>query len=76
MRTTWVKIDAGKNCFRFYIISLANDLFDTYVVCCEWGRIGSKRPRKKVEVFCSLDDANLRVNQLQKVRLQHHYIRT
>jgi predicted DNA-binding WGR domain protein len=58
MISTWTKIDPTQNCFRFYAVSLASDLFNAYVVSCEWGRIGAKRYHRKVDVFTSFDEAN------------------
>jgi predicted DNA-binding WGR domain protein len=73
MRSTWTKIDPTKNCFRFYAITLASDLFNAYVVSCEWGRIGGKRNHRKVEVFDFKADAVAYIQQLEKLRLKHHY---
>lgn len=73
MLSTWIKIDASRNCFRFYDISLGCDLFDDYVVSSEWGRIGAKRPHRKAEPFNSLDDAMTHVKGLEAKRLKHHY---
>lgn len=73
MRSTWTKIDPTKNCFRFYAITMASDLFNAYVVSCEWGRIGGKRYRRKVEVFDFEADAVAFIQQLETLRLKHHY---
>jgi len=73
MISTWTKIDPRRNCFRFYAISLANDLFNAYVVSCEWGRMGAKKVRRKVEVFTSFDEAMTHVKHIESLRLKHHY---
>ncbi len=73
MISTWTKIDPSKNCFRFYAISLASDLFNAYVVSCEWGRIGAKRYHRKVDVFTSFDEAMAQVKRIEALRLKHHY---
>lgn len=73
MLSTWTKIDASKNCFRFYAISLSQDLFSDYVVSSEWGRMGAKRYRRKVSVFDTQIEALAYVQQLEKLRLKHHY---
>ncbi|MDO9178712.1 MAG: WGR domain-containing protein [Agitococcus sp.] len=73
MISNWTKIDPKRNCFRFYSISLASDLFDAYVVSCEWGRIGSKRHHRKVDVFDSADEALAQVKRIEAIRLKHHY---
>ena len=73
MISTWTKIDPTQNCFRFYVISLASDLFDAYVVSCEWGRIGAKRHHRKVDVFDSADEALAQVKRIEALRIKHHY---
>jgi predicted DNA-binding WGR domain protein len=73
MISTWTKIDPTKNCFRFYAITLASDLFNAYVVSCEWGRIGSKRHHRRVEVFDSADEALAQVKRTEAIRAKHHY---
>ena len=73
MMSTWIKIEPAQNCYRFYAISLAQDLFNDYVVSAEWGRIGTKRYRRKVVVFDSKIDAVAYVEQLEQLRLKHHY---
>lgn len=73
MISTWTKIDPSKNCFRFYAVSLASDLFNAYVVSCEWGRIGAKRYQRKVEVFTSFDEAMAQVKRIESTRVKHHY---
>ena len=69
MMSTWTK----RNCYRFYAISLANDLFNVYVVSCEWGRIGAKKYRRKVAVFNSLDEAMAQVERIESTRVKHQY---
>jgi predicted DNA-binding WGR domain protein len=73
MISTWTKIDPKHNCFRFYAISLASDLFNAYVVSCEWGRMGNKINHRKVEVFSSFDEAMAQVKRIEALRLKHHY---
>lgn len=73
MMSTWTKIEPARNCYRFYAISLASDLFNAYVVSCEWGRIGCKKVRRKVEVFDFKADAITYIQQLEKLRITHHY---
>ena len=73
MISTWTKIDPKRNCFRFYVISLASDLFSAYVVSCEWGRIDAKKTRRKVEVFNSFDEAMAQVKRIEALRIKHHY---
>ncbi|PTQ87132.1 WGR domain-containing protein, partial [Agitococcus lubricus] len=57
MHSLWTNIDPSQPCFKFYDIGLDHDLFDAYVVSCEWGRIGAKNFRRKVAVFNSVDEA-------------------
>ena len=52
---------------------MASDLFNAYVVSCEWGRIGGKRSHRKVEVFDFKADAVAYIQQLEKLRIKHHY---
>ena len=73
MLSTWTKIEPARNCYRFYAISLANDLFNAYVVSCEWGRIGAKKFRRKVVVFNSLEEAMTRIKYEESLRIKHHY---
>ena len=73
MLSTWTKIEPARNCYRFYAISLVSDLFNAYVVSCEWGRLGAKRYHRKVDVFHSLDDAIAQVKRLEAMRIKHHY---
>ncbi len=73
MRSTWTKIDPTKNCFRFYAITMASDLFNAYVVSCEWGRIGGKLSHRKVDVFTSFDEAVAQVKRIEALRVKHHY---
>jgi len=73
MRSTWTKIDPAHNCFRFYAISLASDLFNAYVLSCEWGRIGSKKFKRKVEVFSSFEEAMTQVKRIEALRVKHRY---
>ena len=73
MISTWTKINPSKNCFRFYAISLANDLFNAYVVSCEWGRIGAKKSRRKVEIFNSVDEAMAQIKRIESLRIKHRY---
>lgn len=73
MLSTWTKIEPARNCYRFYAISLASDLFNAYVVSCEWGRIGAKKFRRKVEVFNSVDEAMAQIKRIESLRIRHHY---
>lgn len=73
MMSTWIKIEPTRNCYRFYAISLASDLFNAYVVSCEWGRLGAKKLRRKVAVFNSLDEAMAQVERIESTRVKHHY---
>ncbi|HNN28998.1 MAG TPA: WGR domain-containing protein [Agitococcus sp.] len=73
MMSTWTKIEPTRNCYRFYAISLANDLFNAYVVSCEWGRIGAKKFRRKVVVFNSLEEAMTQMKYEESLRVKHHY---
>lgn len=73
MMSTWTKIEPTQNCYRFYAISLASDLFNAYVVSCEWGRIGAKKCRRKVVIFNSLDEAMTRIKYEESLRLKHQY---
>ena len=73
MMSTWTKIEPARNCYRFYAISLASDLFNAYVVSCEWGRIGAKKCRRKVAVFNSLDEAMTQLKHEKSLRIKHQY---
>lgn len=73
MISTWTKIEPTRNCYRFYAISLASDLFNAYVVSCEWGRIGAKKYRRKVSIFNSFDDAMTHIKYIESLRIKHHY---
>ena len=73
MMSTWIKIEPTRKCYRFYAISLASDLFNTYIVSCEWGRIGAKRLRRKVAVFNSLDEAMTQLKHEESLRIKHQY---
>ena len=73
MMSTWIKIEPTRNCYRFYAISLASDLFNAYIVSCEWGRIGAKRLRRKVAVFNSLDEAITQLKHEESLRIKHQY---
>ena len=73
MMSTWTKIEPTRNCYRFYAISLANDLFNAYVVSCEWGRIGAKKFRRKVVVFNSLEEAMTQIKYEESLRVKHQY---
>ena len=73
MMSTWTKIEPARNCYRFYAISLASDLFNAYVVSCEWGRIGAKKCRRKVAVFNSLDEAMAQIKHIESLRIKHDY---
>jgi predicted DNA-binding WGR domain protein len=68
-----IKIDHQRNCFRFYVITMSSDLFNAYVVSCEWGRIGAKRSHRKVDVFTSFDEAVAQVKRIEALRVKHHY---
>lgn len=73
MMSTWIKIEPAQNCYRFYAISLASDLFNAYVVSCEWGRLGAKRLRRKVAVFSSFDEAMTQLKYEESLRIKHQY---
>lgn len=73
MMSTWIKIELTSNCYRFYTISLASDLFNAYVVSCEWGRLGAKKLRRKVTVFNSLDEAMTQIKYEESLRIKHQY---
>ena len=73
MMSTWIKIEPTRNCYRFYAISLASDLFNAYIVSCEWGRIGAKKFRRKVEVFNSVDEAMAQIKCIESLRIKHDY---
>jgi predicted DNA-binding WGR domain protein len=73
MMSTWIKIEPTRDCYRFYAISLASDLFNAYVVSCEWGRIGAKKLRRKVAVFNSLEEAMTQIKHEESLRIKHHY---
>lgn len=54
----WWKIDATRNCYRFYIIRLQGDFFSPWRVECEWGRLDScGRPRRRIQCFDSREEA-------------------
>jgi predicted DNA-binding WGR domain protein len=73
MMSAWIKIEPTRDCYRFYAISLASDLFNAYVVSCEWGRIGAKKLRRKVAVFNSLEEAMTQIKYEESLRIKHHY---
>ena len=73
MMLTWTKIEPTRNCYRFYAIWFASDLFDVYVVSCEWGRIGAKKFRRKVAIFHSLDEAMTQLKHEESLRIKHQF---
>lgn len=73
MISTWTKVEPTQNCYRFYAISLASDLFNAYVVSCEWGRIGAKKLKRKVAVFNSLEEAMTQIKYEESLRIKHQY---
>lgn len=36
---------------------------------CEWGRIGAKKFRRKVEVFNSIDEAMAQIKRIESLRM-------
>ena len=73
MHSLWTNINPSKPCFKFYDIGLDHDLFDVYVVSCEWGRIGAKKFRRKVAVFNSVDEAMTQLKHEESLRIKHQY---
>ncbi|MBB3712379.1 putative DNA-binding WGR domain protein [Limimaricola variabilis] len=66
------KIDAARNCYRFYEISLAPDLFAEAALVVRWGRIGG-RGRVRVAGSGSLREAQDMATRLLRLRLRHGY---
>jgi hypothetical protein len=52
---------------------LATDLFNAYVVSCEWGSIEAKKFRRKVAVFNSLEEAMTQIKYEESLRIKHKY---
>jgi|TARA_R110002074_G_scaffold155729_2_gene311617 predicted DNA-binding WGR domain protein len=46
----------GRNCFRFYRLEVARDLFGGWVLVRSWGRIGT-RGRDRIDRFASAEAA-------------------
>lgn len=66
------KIDARRNCYRFYEISLEPDLFAQVALVVRWGRIGG-RGRMRIAGSGSMLEAQDLATRLLRLRLRHGY---
>ncbi|EYD72675.1 WGR domain-containing protein [Limimaricola hongkongensis] len=66
------KIDARRNCYRFYEISVEADLFAQAALVVRWGRIGG-RGRVRIAGSGSVREAQDLATRLLKLRLKHGY---
>ncbi|MCZ4259671.1 MAG: WGR domain-containing protein [Limimaricola soesokkakensis] len=66
------KIDARRNCYRFYEITVEPDLFAQAALVVRWGRIGG-RGRSRIAGSGSVREAQDLATRLLKLRLRHGY---
>lgn len=66
------KIDARRNCYRFYEITVEPDLFAQAALVVRWGRIGG-RGRSRIAGSGSVHEAQDLATRLLKLRLRHGY---
>lgn len=71
----WQKVDPDHNCFRVYSIRLELDLFGPYRVCCQWGRMGSRKMRRLIRAYGCLEDAENCIQRAVELRLKKGYVR-
>ncbi|GEM_PF-3334646 len=66
------KIDAARNCYRFYEISLEPDLFAQTALVVRWGRIGG-RGRIRIAGSGTMREAQDLATRILRLRLRHGY---
>jgi predicted DNA-binding WGR domain protein len=68
-------IIAEENRFRQYLVSWSPSLWNTWIVLCEWGRIGEQRPRGMRLRECADRNEALRLAaEVIELRLRHGYV--
>ena len=65
--------DPAHNKYRFYRLSVIPSLFGTLILTREWGRIGSRRPRRLRTEIMDRDRLLPQVRQILRIRHRHHY---
>ncbi len=67
------RIDALKNCFRWYRVWVQPDLFGVWAVWTAWGRIGSKTYRLRLQPAATRDEAEQKARALIRRKTQRGY---
>lgn len=68
-------VDPEKNCFRYYGISLENNLFGDRSVVVRWGRIGRAKSQR-VDASGSAREMAARAQKLATQKLRRGYVQT
>lgn len=66
------KIDPDTNCYRFYVLSIEDDLFEPHSLMVHWGRIGT-RGRYAIRASGSMKDMEAVTDRILKLRSRHGY---
>jgi predicted DNA-binding WGR domain protein len=73
MSITLRRIDPARNMQRFYRLHVQPDLFDTFTLVREWGRIG-RGGRLTVEGFASANEARAALERQRNVKERRGYV--
>ena len=68
------KINPAKREYRFYTLSISQSLFGEWCLIREWGRIGTKGGRRRMDYFSSEKDAATAMVQIRTVKTRRGYI--
>ncbi len=69
------RIDPEKNCYRYYGISLEENLFGDRSVIVRWGRIGRAR-RQRIDASGEAGEMVVRAQKLATQKLRRGYVKT
>ena len=67
-------VDATRNRFRVYGLTVCRTLFGEPCLRIVWGRLGNRRLRERSETFVSLEALERRRDELLARRRQHRYV--
>ena len=70
---TLTRIDADRNMYRYYVMSLQPDLFGGCQLVRHWGRLGSKGQQIR-QYFEEHTEASARLGQLEQAKRKKGYL--
>jgi predicted DNA-binding WGR domain protein len=67
------RIDGGRTVARFYVVAVHADLMDGWSLVREWGRIGHRGGRVRVEPFTELAAAEAAGARIERAKRRRGY---